>query len=225
MAATGRIKARYFTADGRSGKALDLPPSLFDGVVHEAALYAALKAVRANRRQGTSAAKSRAEVRGGGRKPWRQKGTGRARQGTIRAPHWRGGGVAHPPVPRDWREELPKQLRALARRSALNARAREDGVCVVEAFRLEVPKTREVVGWLRRLEVADRNVLILTAGLRPELHRSARNVPNVAVRPFGEESAYDLLWADAVVIEEAALAAFAGGEAGAAAGAAGDEDA
>ncbi len=203
--ATERLKARYYTADGKSGKALDLPAALFDGVVHEPAMHAAVRAFLANRRQGTASAKTRAEVRGGGRKPWRQKGTGRARQGTIRAPQWRGGAVVHPPVPRDWGEALPRRLKGLARRSALNARAREQGVVVVEQLALPAPKTREVVAWLKRLKLEEQKVLVLTARLRPEWVRAARNLPNVAVRKFGEESTYDVLWSEAVVIEEEAL--------------------
>lgn len=207
MATRTGLKARYVTAAGKSEKTLDLPAALFDGVVHEAVLHAAVKAYRSNQRQGTASAKTRAEVSGGGRKPWRQKGTGRARQGTIRAVQWRGGGVAHPPKPRDWREALPRGVKALARRSALNARAREEQVVVVDAFELEAPKTRHVVAWLRRLGLADRKVVILTAGIRHDVVRATRNLPNALVRPFGEESAYDLLWADTLVIEEGALAA------------------
>jgi large subunit ribosomal protein L4 len=207
--ATATLKARYVTAAGKGERTLELPPALFDGVVHEPVLYAAVKAQLANRRQGTAAAKTRSEVSGGGRKPWRQKGTGRARQGSIRAAQWRGGGVVHPPLPREWRENLPKGVRALARRSALNARARAEEVVVVDALTLEAPRTRHVVAWLRKLGIADRSVLLLTAGLRPDVVRAARNLPNVLVRPFGEESAYDCLWAQAVVIEEAALGAVA----------------
>lgn len=214
MATEAALKARYVTAAGKGEKTLDLPPALFDGVVHEPALHAAVKAYLANQRQGTAAAKTRAEVSGGGRKPWRQKGTGRARQGTIRAPQWRGGGIVHPPEPRAWRQGLPKGVRALARRSALNARAREERVVVVDEFALEAPKTRQVVGWLRRLGIADRKVLLLTAGLKRDVVRAARNLPNVAVRPFGEETAYDCLWAEALVIEEGALAPPAAAEGG-----------
>jgi large subunit ribosomal protein L4 len=209
---------RWVRADGTPGDERALPGTLFDGRVNRGALYAAVKAYRANRRQGTAAAKTRAEVSGGGRKPWRQKGTGRARQGSIRAPHWRGGGVVHPPVPRDWSERLPRKVRALARRSALNLRAREGAVVVAEGLALAEGKTREVVAWLRAAGLADRKVLILTAGLRPDLVRAARNLPRVCVRPFGEETAYEVLWSDAVCIEAAALAqaADAGGGAGAA---------
>jgi large subunit ribosomal protein L4 len=203
---TAPLKARYFKADGKAGSARTLPADPFDGVVHEASLHAAVKAHLANRRRGTAAAKSRSEVRGGGRKPWRQKGTGRARVGSIRSPIWRGGGVVFPPSPRSYRLDLPKKVRRLARRSAFNARAAEDRIILVEDLSLEQPKTRELAKLLERLDLADQKVLILTAERRQNLLLSARNLANVEVRPYGSESAYDVLWADSVVIEESALA-------------------
>jgi large subunit ribosomal protein L4 len=204
---TAPHKARYFTADGKAGSARTLPADPFDGVVHEESLHAAVKAHLANRRQGTAAAKTRAEVRGGGRKPWRQKGTGRARVGTIRSPIWRGGGIVFPPIPRSYRQSLPKKVRRLARRSAFNARAAEDCVIVLEDLAMESPKTRGLAKLLEKLGLADDKVLILTTERRPNVCLSARNLPNVEVRPYGSESAYDVLWADSVVIEESALAA------------------
>jgi large subunit ribosomal protein L4 len=202
---TAPLKARYFKADGKAGSARTLPADPFDGVVHEESLHAAVKAHLANRRQGTAAAKTRSEVRGGGRKPWRQKGTGRARAGTIRSPIWRGGGVTFPPTPRSYRLDLPKKVRRLARRSAFNARAAEDRVIVLEDLSLERPKTRELAKLLDKLGVGDEKVLILTAERRQNVFLSARNLPDVEVRPYGNESAYDVLWADSVVIEESAL--------------------
>lgn len=200
-----KITARYYKADGAAGDATGLPVETFDGVVNEAALYAAVNAQLANRRQGTAKAKSRSEVSGGGRKPWRQKGTGRARVGSIRSPIWRGGGVIFPPRPRSYRHNLPKKMRQLARHSALNARAADDSVVVVENLESDAPKTRRLVKLLGKIGVADQKVLILTAGLRRNLYLSARNIPRVMVRPYGDESAYDVLWADTVVIEEGAL--------------------
>jgi large subunit ribosomal protein L4 len=202
---TAPLKARYFKADGKAGSARTLPADPFDGVVHEESLHAAVKAHLANRRQGTAAAKTRSEVRGGGRKPWRQKGTGRARAGTIRSPIWRGGGVVFPPTPRSYRLDLPKKVRRLARRSAFNARAVEDRVIVLEDLSMESPKTRDLTKLLDKLGVGDEKVLILTAERRQNVFLSARNLPDVEVRPYGNESAYDVLWADSVVIEESAL--------------------
>lgn len=206
---TAQLTARYFKTDGKAGSARTLPADPFDGVVHEESMYAAVKAYQANQRQGTASAKTRGLVRGGGRKPWRQKGTGRARVGTIRSPIWRGGGVVFPPMPRSFRQDLPKKVRRLARRSAFNARASEDRVLVLEDLIMESPKTRQLVTLLEKLGVADDKVLILTAERRPNVYMSARNLPNVEVQPYGSESAYDVLWADSVIIEESALS---GGE-------------
>ena len=104
------FKARYYKADGKKGRARALPEAIFDGVVNEGAMHQVVKAYLSNQRQGTAAAKTRSDVRGGSRKPWRQKGTGRARQGTIRAVQWEGGGVAFPPIPHSWRKRVPRQV-------------------------------------------------------------------------------------------------------------------
>jgi large subunit ribosomal protein L4 len=197
-------KARYYKADGKKGRARELPGSLFDGVVNETVLHQVVKAHQANQRQGTAAAKNRAAVRGGSRKPWRQKGTGRARQGTIRAPQWVGGGRAFPPQPHSWRQKVSRKARMLARRSMLNARAGDDRVILVDALEFERPRTKRLVELLGAMELEGR-VLILTDGLRENLVLSARNLQHVKVRPFGEESAYDLLLARFVIIERPAV--------------------
>src|ERR1041385_1475708 len=141
MADNTTLRAAAFTAQGTSRDAVELPETLFDGTVNVPVMHQAVKAYLANQRQGTAATKIRKYVTGGNQKPWRQKGTGRARQGSTRAPHWVGGGTVFGPIPRSYRQEMPKQLRALARKSALNARAREDAVLVVDALRFEAPKT------------------------------------------------------------------------------------
>ncbi len=199
------LKADVFTAAGERSGERELPTSLFDGVVHEAALWQATKAALANRRQATSSTKTRREVSGGNRKPWRQKGTGRARQGSTRAAQWRGGGsVFGPRVGRNFTQDVPKKLRWLARRSAYNARAEEGAVRLVEAIELEAPRTKAIVALLEAVE-ARGNVLILTDGLKSNVHLSARNLAGVQVRAFGQESALDVLWADTVLIEVSAL--------------------
>ncbi len=205
MAMKKAVTAPYFTADGKAGEARPLPKDPFDGVVHETAVHAAISSYLANQRQGTASAKNRRVITGGGRKPWRQKGTGRARVGSIRSPIWRGGAVVFPPVPRSYRQELPKKVRRLARRSAFNARAAEGQVILIEGFTLEQPKTRTLFQLLQKLGVGGRKVLILTDGQRPVLQLSARNIPEVEVRPYGNESTYDLLWSNAVIIEDSAL--------------------
>ena len=197
-------KARYYKQDGKKGRARQLPDALFDGVVNESVLHQAVKVYLANQRQGTAAARNRAAVAGGSRKPWRQKGTGRARQGTTRAAQWTGGGVAFPPVPHGWRQRLPRKVRALARRSALNDRAEKDSVVLVDLPPFEVPKTRDMVRFLSAVG-AEGKVLLLTDGVAGNVVLSARNVPGLEVRAFGTESVYDLLWAGTVLIERSAL--------------------
>lgn len=200
------FKARYYKADGKKGKARALPDAIFDGVVNEPVMHQAVKAYLNNQRQGTGSAKNRSAVRGGSRKPWRQKGTGRARQGTIRASQWEGGGVAFPPIPHSWRTRIPKKVRGLARRSALNDRAENDRVVIVDLPSMDAPKTRDLVGFLSGLELEGKT-LVLTAGQNRNLYLSARNVQGVEVMPFGEESVYDVLWANTVLIERGALEA------------------
>jgi large subunit ribosomal protein L4 len=197
-------KARYYKADGKKGKARALPDSLFDGVVNESAMHQVVKAYLSNQRQGTASAKSRGQVRGGGRKPWRQKGTGRARQGTIRAVQWAGGGVAFPPIPHSWRERVPKKVKSLARRSALNDRAENNRVVMVDMPALERPRTKDLLEFLGAIE-ADGKVLVLTDGKNDNVYLSSRNLSNVQVMAFGNESVYDVLWARTVIIERSAL--------------------
>lgn len=198
-------KARYYKADGKKGRARALPDALFDGVVNEPVLHQVVKAYLANQRQGTHSAKNRSAVAGGSRKPWRQKGTGRARQGTIRAAQWAGGGRAFPPIPHSWNQKVPRKVKALARRSAFNARAEAERVVLIDGFTLEAPKTAVLREYLKSIDLADRKVLILTDGRKDAVHLSARNLREVQVRPFGEEAAYDILWANTIVIERGAI--------------------
>jgi large subunit ribosomal protein L4 len=197
-------KARYYKADGKKGKARALPDSLFDGVVNEGVMHQAVTAYLNNQRQGTAAAKTRSDVRGGSRKPWRQKGTGRARAGTTRASQWVGGGVAFPPIPHSWRQRIPKKVRALARRSALNDRAENDRVVLADVPSFEAPKTRDLLGFLASIDVPGK-VLLLTDGNNTNVYLSARNLSDVSVLPFGDESVYDVLWAHTIVIERSAI--------------------
>ncbi len=197
-------KARYYTDGDAKPQDRDLPDWLFDGVVNEGVLHQVVKAYRANQRQGTGSAKNRSAVRGGSRKPWRQKGTGRARQGTIRAAQWEGGGRAFPPIPHSWRQRIPKQLKGAARRSALNDRADRGRVLLVDFPELDAPKTAVLRDFLREVGVEGR-ALLLTDGLNETLYLSARNVQDYEVRPFGEESALDILRAETIVIERSAL--------------------
>jgi large subunit ribosomal protein L4 len=199
------LSARYFSAAGEQGDAVQLPQELFDGVVNDAVLHQVIKAHLANKRQGNAATKTRAMVSGGNSKVWRQKGTGRARQGSIRAPHWRGGGIVFGPSPRSYHQDIPRKVRALARRSAFNTRALAEQITVLERFDLDAPKTRLVVELLGKIGVADKKVLVLTDGINNPLFLSVRNLQNVRVKPFREASAYDVMTASQLVIESAAL--------------------
>ena len=199
------FKARVFSAQGKESGERDLPEVLFDGTVHETAMYQVVKAYLANQRQATAATKTRAFVKGGNKKPWRQKGTGRARQGSIRSPQWRGGGnVFGPRANRNFHEEVPKQLKRLARRSAYNVRAQDDRIILVDALNINAPKTKDIVSLLETTG-AEGNTLILTNGHNENVWKSTRNLQDVVVRPFGEESTYNVLWADTVIIEAPAL--------------------
>ncbi len=205
------LEAPHYSAAGAKKHALALPATLFDGTVNPQVMHRAVVTYLANQRQGTHDTKTRAEVSGGNRKPWRQKGTGRARAGTTRAPHWRHGGVAFGPHPRDYRLGLPKKIRQLARRSALNARAQAGALLVVDPLAFERPKTAQLAELLEKLGVAERKVLVLTAG-HPEAHArnvylSSRNLPRVQVLRFADATAYAVLWSDAVVVESSALEA------------------
>ena len=199
------LTARYFSASGEPGEAFQLPEDLFDGVVNEAALHQVVKAYLANQRQGTASTKTRSEVSGGNSKVWKQKGTGRARQGSTRAPHWRHGGVAFGPRPRSYHQDIPKKVRALARRSAFNVRAQANAVSVIEKFGLDAPKTKEIVGLLEKVGMGGQKVLILTGERNEQVFLSSRNLQNVRVLPFAEVSAYDVLNAKQLLIEEGAL--------------------
>ncbi|MGH7540058.1 MAG: 50S ribosomal protein L4 [Gemmatimonadota bacterium] len=200
------MKVDAYSAQGEArSKRVTLPESPFDGVVNEDALHQVVTAILAHGRQGTASTKTWGTVRGGSRKPWRQKGTGRARHGSTRSPIWRGGVVTFGPQPRSYDVKIPRTLKRLALRSALNARAAEGDLAVVEPLELEAPRTRAIAELLRGVEAQRRKVLILTDGHKPLVHRSCRNIPNVAVRPWGEASAYDVLWSELVLVESSAI--------------------
>ena len=195
----------YSSAGAKRDSNFALPTEYFDGTVNEPVLHQAVKVYLNNQRQGTHMTKSRSFVSGGNQKPWKQKGTGRARQGSIRAPHWRGGGIVFGPTPRDYRTEIPRKVRQLARKSALNARAREGAVHVVERLAFRAPKTAQLVELLQSLGLAGRKALVLTANHNPNAYLSGRNLPFVEVMAYPEASAYDILWSEVVVVEEGAL--------------------
>lgn len=198
------LEAHHYTAAAKKKGSYALPAE-YDGVVNQGALYHAVRAFLNNQRQGTHATKTRGFVSGGNQKPWRQKGTGRARQGSTRAPHWPGGGTVFGPMPRSYRTDLPRKVRQLARRSALNARAQAGAIHVVEGFEFTAPKTRQMAELLEKLGLAGQSVLVLTAEANPHIYLSARNIPGVEVQRYRDVSAYEVLRADALVVEEAAI--------------------
>ncbi len=199
------IEAPHYSAAGATKKAVSLPEALFDGTVNEDVLHRAVITFLSNQRQGTSDTKTRSEVSGGNQKPWRQKGTGRARQGSTRAPHWRHGGIAHGPHPRSYRLGIPKKMRQLAKKSALNARAREGALLIVDALEYEKPKTKDFAVLLGKLGAKAKKVLVLTANDAQNVYLSGRNIPDVRVMRFADASAYEIMWSETVVVEIGAL--------------------
>ena len=200
-------KAPVYSAAGDRTGERELPKVLFDGTVHQPSMWQAVKAFLANQRQASAATKTRAEVSGGNKKPWRQKGTGRARQGSIRAPNWPGGGTVFGPLPKEYDERIPRQLKTLARKSALNARARESAIFVIDRFEYDAPKTARLRNLLGRLGVEEQKVLVLTDGSKPNVYLSGRNLEDVHVMPYRDAATYHILWSDVVLIESAALGA------------------
>jgi large subunit ribosomal protein L4 len=205
MTDTIKLQARAFGADGKAKAAITLPETLFDGTVNVPVMHQVVKATMANQRQGTASTKTRGKVVGGNQKPWKQKGTGRARQGSTRAPHWPGGGTVFGPTPRDYTQRVQKKVRALGRKSALNVRARENDLLVIDAVEMKSASTKAMLGLLTKLGVADRKVLFLTDGVKPLTFLSARNIPSTHVMPYQDVGTYHVLWSDVVIIEASAL--------------------
>jgi len=207
MAEIETFDAPVYTAQGTTTSTLRLPEAFFDGTVNVPVMHQAVKAFLANRRQGTAKTKTRGEVTGGNQKPWKQKGTGRARQGSIRAPNWPGGGKVFGPIPRAYTQIVPKQTRVLARKSAFNARAREGSVMIVESFDIQTPSTKAMLALFAKLGVSEKKVLVLTDGVKPMVYLSTRNLQHAHVMPYSDASTYHVLWSDVVVIESSALSA------------------
>jgi large subunit ribosomal protein L4 len=205
MADNTTFQAAAYTAQGTTRDKIALPEQLFDGTVNMPVMHQAVKAYLANQRQGNASTKIRKYVTGGNQKPWKQKGTGRARQGSIRAPNWVGGGTVFGPIPRSYAQYVPRQVRALARKSALNARARENAIYVIDRFEYDAPKTSRLKDLIDRLGVTDQKVLILTDGVKTNVFLSGRNLPTVHVMPYSDVSTYHILWSDVVLIEAGAL--------------------
>jgi large subunit ribosomal protein L4 len=193
-------------ASGSSTGSVELEPTVFEVAPNVPAMHQVVTAQLAAARSGTAKTKTRAEVRGGGAKPWRQKGTGRARQGSIRSPQWNGGGVAHGPTgEQNHRKRVNKKVKRLALASALSDRAASGDVRVVSDFGLDGPRTRDAVAFLEALELAGRRVLLVLADRDEVVGRSFRNLPDVHVLTAGQLNTYDVLVSDVVVFTTDAL--------------------
>lgn len=183
---------------------IDLKEEIFDIEVNEHAVYLVVKNILANKRQGTKSAKTRAEVRGGGRKPWRQKGTGRARQGSIRSPQFKGGGVVFAPKPRDYSYTTPKKVRRLALKSVLTSKLKDNEIIVVDEIKMYEPKTKAFNEFLKAVK-ADKKALIVIDGKDENVLRSARNIEGVHTSMAQNINVYDLLKYNSLVLSKDAL--------------------
>ncbi|MCO7150425.1 50S ribosomal protein L4 [Vagococcus lutrae] len=193
-----------FKQDGTKVGDVELNDAIFGIEPNESVVYDAIIMQRASLRQGTHAVKNRSAVRGGGRKPWRQKGTGRARQGSIRSPQWRGGGVVFGPTPRSYSYKLPRKVRRLAIRSVLSEKVAQDSLMVVDALSFDAPKTKEFKEVLNKLDVNNKVLVVLEEG-NDFAALSARNLPNVSVISADNVSVLDVVSNDTMLMTQAAL--------------------
>ena len=187
------MDAKIFASDGSEKGTAALPDDLFGQQVHEHLLWLSVKRHLGNQRQGTAKVKARGEVSGGGRKPWRQKGTGRARSGSNTSPLWPGGGRAFGPKPRGYRTDLPRAQRRKALVSALSLKAGEHAVAVLESLSFAAPKTREMAATLKKLGVADKRTLLVLKTADENVVRSCRNLPNLRTTLADQVNPYDLM--------------------------------
>jgi len=199
---------------GQQVGTVELADAIFAAEINIPVMHQALVRQLANRRLGTHNTKTRSDVSGGGRKPWRQKGTGRARQGSIRAPHWRGGGVVFGPHPRRYEQRMPRKMRRLALRSALSVKAQEQQVVVLDELTLEAPRTRAIAEMLKALDIK-RSALLLLPASNPNVELSARNLPHVKTLRAHYLNVRDLLGYETLVMPQQTLAtleSFLGGD-------------
>jgi len=194
---------KLFNQNGTEVGNLELNENIFAANVNADALHQVVVALLANKRQGTQSAKTRAEVRGGGIKPWRQKGTGRARQGSIRSPQWIKGGIVFAPKPRDYRVSTPKSMRKVAMVSALTSKVQEGEMIVLESLSFEAPKTKNMVEVLKAFDA--KKTLIVTAESNEVLYKSARNLEGVQIMPVNNINVYDLLKFEKLIITKDAV--------------------
>lgn len=194
-----------YNMSGESVGTIDLSDVVFGQEINKVAVHEVIKNYLANQRQGTQSTKTRTEVSGGGKKPWRQKGTGRARQGSTRAPQWMGGGIALGPKPRDYRYTINKKLRKLAVKSVLSSKVEESNIIVVDSIELETIKTKAVAEMIAKLPV-EGNALIVTADKNENVYKSARNIDGVATTFVGQMNVYELVKYEYMVVTKDAVA-------------------
>jgi len=188
-----------------SGDKVELTDSVFGIEPNDHVIYLSVKAYLANQRQGTHKSKERAEVSGGGRKPWKQKGRGGARAGTTRSPLWVGGGTIFGPRPRDYRQDLPKKVKALARRSALSYKVKDEQLLVVDDFNFENPKTQSFLSILKALKIDGKKTLVLTDGKQENVWKSGRNITKVKVLEAQNASPYQILNNQVLLVQKSAV--------------------
>lgn len=195
-----------YRKDGKaSGAKITLPAPIFGIEPNNQAIYEAVTAYLANQRQGTHKTKTYGEVRGSGKKLWKQKHTGRARIGAVRSPLWKGGGTIFGPVPRDYSRKLPKQIKILARKSALSFKARESAIKIVEDFTFDAPKTKEMAAVIKAMELSGKKTLLLVSKNDKHVWKSGRNIPRLHVLEAAKASTYELLNNQMLLIQKSAI--------------------
>ena len=199
------LKTNVLDMSGKVVGEIELSEAVFGVEVNESVVHDVVKNHLANKRQGTQSALTRAEVSGGGRKPWRQKGTGRARQGSTRAPQWTHGGIVFAPKPRDYSYTLNKKARRLALKSALTAKATEQNIVVIDAIKMDAPKTKEFAAFLSAVGAAGK-ALVVTAARDENVVKSGRNIPGCEITFANLLNVYDVVNASKLVVDKAALA-------------------
>ncbi|MCB0723580.1 MAG: 50S ribosomal protein L4 [Ignavibacteriae bacterium] len=200
------MKLNVYKIDGKkSDETVDLPDEVFGVEPNEHLLYQAVRVYLSNQRQGTHKTKERSEVRGGGKKPFRQKGTGRARQGTSRSPLMKGGGTIFGPRPHKYRLSLPKKAARLARKSALSLKAKENEIMIVEDFTFEAPKTKDLFGILSLLKISDKKILLILPEKNENLYKSGRNIPKLDVQISDKVATYQLLNNGMILLQKSAI--------------------
>jgi large subunit ribosomal protein L4 len=197
-------KVALYNVSGQQIGDIELNDTIFGVEVNQHVLYEVVKNQLANKRQGTQSTKTRAEVRGGGRKPWRQKGTGRARQGSIRAPQWPGGGVVFAPKPRDYSYAVPKKVRRLAMKSALSSKVESSEIIVLDELNLTQPKTKDMVNILKNVN-SKKKALLVMVEKNENVVKSASNIPGIQTTLVNTLNVYDILKYDSLIITKEAV--------------------